>query len=171
MSRYEHCVLSALLFCLFLLFYHILFPVHQVLTLEHFLNLLIFKMLQNLTHFSEIQYFDHLDSAQGKKSVIFGVRQLIHMQILTKIEYYHCIVIEKIYLQAFKFLKSALYSLRKLTLSKTCHFLRKLKNLNKMTKNFDFFTSKIMCSSSLIFLGYIKWISKIKKPKNNSFSW
>ena len=54
-------------------------------------------MLENLSTFSEIQNFVHLDSAQGKKSVIFGVRYLIQMQVLTKIEYYLCIVHEKIY--------------------------------------------------------------------------
>ena len=69
---------------------------------------------------------------------------MIQMQVLTEIEYHLCIVHEKIYSQAFKFLKSALYSLRKLTLTKTCHFLRNLKNLNKKTKNLEIFPLKIM---------------------------
>ena len=110
-------------------------------------------MLENLSTFSEIQNFVHLDSAQGKKSVIFGVRYLIQMQVLTKIVYYLCIVHEGVCSWAFKFLKSALYSLRNLTLTKTCNFLRNLKNLNKMTKNLEIFPPKIMCCSSLIFSG------------------
>ena len=59
------------------------------------------------------------------------------MQVLTKIVYYLCIVHEGVYSWAFEFLKSALYSLRNLTLTKTCNFLRNLKNLNKMTKKLD----------------------------------
>ena len=61
------------------------------------MNPQIFKMLENLSTYTEIQNFVHLDSAQGKKSVIFGVRYLIQMQVLTKIECYLCIVHEKIY--------------------------------------------------------------------------
>ena len=110
-------------------------------------------MLENLSTFSEIQNFVHLDSAQGKKSVIFGVRYLIQMQVLTKIVYHLCIVHEGVCSWAFEFLKSALYSLRNLTLTKTCNFLRNLKNLNKMTKNLEIFPPKIMCCSSLIFSG------------------
>ena len=59
------------------------------------------------------------------------------MQVLTKIVYHLCIVHEGVCSWAFEFLKSALYSLRNLTLTKTCNFLRNLKNLNKMTKKLD----------------------------------
>ena len=59
------------------------------------------------------------------------------MQVLTKIVYHLCIVHEGVCSWAFEFLKSALYSLRYLTLTKTCNLLRNLKNLNKMTKNLE----------------------------------
>ena len=64
------------------------------------------------------------------------------MQVLTKIVYYLCIVHEGVCSWAFEFLKSALYSLRNLTLTKTCNFLRNLKNLNKMTKNLAIFPAE-----------------------------
>ena len=67
-------------------------------------------------------------------------------------------------------MKSALYSLRNLTLTKTCHFLRNLKNLNKMTKDLEIFPPENNVLFKFNFLRLYKVVFKnLKAYKLNFF--